>query len=380
MPLELRAEGFQLSANFNGLPSNGLAFGTIRVNEQQEKNFEISTLGKYPLRFKFIDASIGMPARSAFQKRTQPNPPLSEIEDQLSLLVNPVSGIVLPGAPIQVTVKCKAMAELNIQQNLDLRLLLFKPAPEDIQPVTVEESKSGEKKKAFKGLPAPTDKRPGTSSSMFEENSDGFRPLALSSLTKEEKQRQVQSLEVPISFRSVYSRFHFLPASGLNFGPLEVGTNKSRTFKLFNDGEFEFNFRLYAANDSHPQSKFAIDEKLEKQATAATEEGKYGKGQKPVAAAATSSAAQKKVTKVKAPITKPSSGSGSRKKESELPEHVPDLKIGAFSFTPASGQIPPGQFRDITVLFDALGSAPIAPAPLVDESDKVCIFVPYSSN
>jgi hypothetical protein len=61
------------------------------------------------------------------------------------------------------------------------------------------------------------------------------------------------------------------------------------------------------------------------------------------------------------------------KKKPDLPleslEVVAELKIGAFSFSPASGHIPPGQSRDITVSFDALGGAPVIPQ-IVEEVDK----------
>jgi hypothetical protein len=373
LPLELRAEGFQLSAKIDGLPSNGLAFGTIRVNELQEKSFEISTQGKFPLRFKFVDTSIGNAPRSAFLRRTTP-PLLSEIEDQLSFLVNPVSGIVSPGAPIQVTVKCKAVAELNIQRNLDLRLLLFKPTSEDTQPLLLEESKAGDKKKLTKAaavLPSSVpEKRPNTQSFfVYDEALDGYKPLSLSTLSKDDKARQVESIVVQFSLRSVYSRFHLLPASSLNFGPLEVGLKRSRTFKLFNDGEFEFNFRLYAANDAHPQSKFAIEDKLAKEGAA--DESKSGtKAQKLPAKAVP----QKQSAPAKTPTTKPASGSKKKPVDFalEASEVLPDLKIGAFTFSPSSGQISPGKSLDITVLMEAIGGSVVAP----EDVDKVSLSFP----
>jgi hydrocephalus-inducing protein len=54
----------------------------------------------------------------------------------------------------------------------------------------------------------------------------------------------IAKIPVPVSVRCFFSKYSINPERGINFGPFLVGTKKSRTFTIKNEGEFEFKFNL----------------------------------------------------------------------------------------------------------------------------------------
>ncbi|XP_061825847.2 hydrocephalus-inducing protein homolog [Nerophis lumbriciformis] len=65
----------------------------------------------------------------------------------------------------------------------------------------------------------------------------------------------VAILPINVSVHAVFSRYTISPMSDLNFGPLFLGTRKSQTFIIENNGLFEYHFTVSAGVDVCPPTK-----------------------------------------------------------------------------------------------------------------------------
>ena len=128
----------------------------------------------------------------------------------------------------------------------------------------------------------------------------------------------VKTLPLPVTLRSVFSKFRVLPVHGVNFGPLEIGTTKNKKIQICNDGEFEFLYRIFPAKDRDQYTDVLGEELLNSTAAAAGDK----KGKKD----------DKK-----------------GKKDDKKGEQGAAVEMGPFKVGPSTGSIPPGSTVDITI-------------------------------
>lgn len=54
------------------------------------------------------------------------------------------------------------------------------------------------------------------------------------------KEELIAKIPVMINAKSVFSKYKFEPERGINFGPFQFGSKKTRTLTIKNEGEFDF--------------------------------------------------------------------------------------------------------------------------------------------
>jgi len=150
---------------------------------------------------------------------------------------------------------------------------------------------------------------PGQEEVDFKDNTE-LKCYVSELLTGEE----IIALPVKINVRSVFSKYRVLPQKGITFGALTYDTQKTRTFDIVNQGEFEFSFDLSCITQS------------------------VGTGQA---------------------RSRPSTSSAKRPDPEEAAGVVGadgSLKFGNFTVSPASGTVAPnGDKQTVTVEFSAEG-------------------------
>jgi len=319
----------------SGTSSTGeLLFPLMRVHDVHEQRFSVINDGSYEVRYKVV------PMRSA-------------VSSGLSKLftLTPAEGIVAPGARSDVVVTFHPDREVNVNKDTQI---LFK-----VQ--------------------------------LFESGFDEGKDLNAStmSLTAE----ATKKIDVPITAHAVYSRFHLLPSHGITFGPIETGVTARRTLKLFNDGSFDFEFRFYPLNASHPYARPTVLARLEEMAKAEAAKASSNKkgsaslistlsrfGSQTVASgsdkkkslitprdrATTPLASNRSLSGDKttdrdgkkgtaagksAASSNAARGKGGRAQagDGSIPEPPSDLELGVFNLSPVCGLVPAGQSIDIDV-------------------------------
>jgi len=75
-------------------------------------------------------------------------------------------------------------------------------------------------------------------------------------------------IPVKMCARTALSKFRCIPASGINFGPIEVGKDREKTIKIINDGDFDFEYTIRhvpkeapeGADDPEPVEELKFDD------------------------------------------------------------------------------------------------------------------------
>ena len=127
----------------------------------------------------------------------------------------------------------------------------------------------------------------------------------------------VPIVPIRVTANAVFSKFRVLPASGINFGPMELETAKQKKLEIYNDGEFDFEYKLVAVPKAGAGAASKDGDRPSTASTAAAAAG----AAKPAAGKADPKAA---------PAAAAAGGKG------------PELAVGAFSLSPAVGTIPKG--------------------------------------
>ena len=257
LPILVTAEAYEIDFTFTFPEGDGIDFGILKVEEGGKQSFTIANNGKYTVGYKF---NFARPKRSMVAKYfTIENDPNPEDPDYKEDDPHGKSyGKLEPGTEANITIMFSSKnfpgeEEVNIRDNLELKCY-------------VSELLTGE---------------------------------------------EIFGNPIKLNVRSVFSKFRILPQKGISFGALTYDTQKTRTFDIINQGEFEFEFKIECITGR-------------------------SKGMRPMTAAVKS-------------ITDPDFKG----------EEVGDgIKIGQFVVRPASGTVAPsGEKQTITVEFSAEGEA-----------------------
>jgi hydrocephalus-inducing protein len=190
LPIVVTAEAYEIDFTFTFPEGEGIDFGTLKVEEGGEQSFTIANNGKYTVGYKFAFARA---KRSAVAKyftiENEPNPEDPDYRED-----DPHGkshGALEPGseATIKIVFASKdfpSEEEVNIQNNTELRCY-------------VSELLTGE---------------------------------------------EIFGNPIKLNVRSVFSKFRILPQKGISFGALTYNTQKTRTFDIINQGDFEFEFKI----------------------------------------------------------------------------------------------------------------------------------------
>jgi hydrocephalus-inducing protein len=251
LEFSILAEAYEIDFTFV-FPAEGeevLDYGILKVADGGEQTLTITNNGKYEVGYRF---DFARPKRSAIKKFLK-----VETVDEGEYQGKP-NGVLGPDASAEIKV-------------------IF-----DSKPFPGEEEVS------------------------FKDNTD-LRCYVSELLTGEE----ILNNPIKVSVRSVFSKYRVLPQKGISFGALTYDTQKTRTFDIVNQGEFDFSFEI------------------------------------------------KCITSLVR--SRPGTSMGRPSLESrEEGEATPDggIKFGSFTVTPASGSVQPnGEKQTVTVLFEAAGQA-----------------------
>lgn len=179
-----------------------------------------------------------------------------------------------------------------------------------------------------------------------------------------ESNRQFQSIPCVISLRSVFSKYRVLPAHSINFGPLEQGVETSKKIRILNDGEFDFEYRLFPADPDHEFSR-ANTVALETASTAKADSGDTLEEPEGVSSGRRSAGRSRSSVKAgrkserKSRAAKDAKGkkAGKGKDKSKDKSYVQEFKIGAFTVSPTGGIIPKGGYIEVEVGIDSSSCA-----------------------
>jgi len=167
----------------------------------------------------------------------------------------------------------------------------------------------------------------------------------------------VRTLAMPISVRSVFSKFRILPVHGIDYGPLELGVSRTKKVQICNDGDFEFDFRLFPSKDR--------SEYIEDLSPPLTEREPPSARGKP-----TPKASGKK------PPPKASAKASAKKPDAKAGGKAPTgpVEMGPFVVTPTSGSIAPGGTIEVEVTMEPNEITPYLEVLEVDISRRDMTF------
>lgn len=138
-----------------------------------------------------------------------------------------------------------------------------------------------------------------------------------------------EELPINVAVNAVFSKYSIYPLGNINFGPLQYGESKTRTFELRNDGIFDYDFTVTELIDERTR----ILEKSKSQSVEEIKDTRKSPGRKP-------EPAKKQTDK------KPVKGK----------EQVTSVDIGQFHIVPSTGVVHPGSSTVIEVVFNAESS------------------------
>ena len=195
LPIKVTAEAYEIDFTFTFPDTDpeadgGIDFKIVKVEEGGEQQFEITNNGKYKVGYKF---AFARPKRSLvakyFRIENEPNPEDADYDEE-----DPHGkpyGELEPdaSATIKIVFSSKDFPgeeEVNIKDNMELKCY-------------VSELLTGE---------------------------------------------EIFGNPIKLNVRSVFSKFRVLPQKGISFGALVYDTQKTRTFDIINQGEFEFEYKI----------------------------------------------------------------------------------------------------------------------------------------
>jgi hydrocephalus-inducing protein len=253
--LQIQAEAFEIDYKLD-LPPGGLDFGSVRVAEDERREFTLKNQGKYEIKYNFSSA----PAQPAGGKKRVRSDVLSEL-----ITVLPASGELKPQEEIKVVMTFRSSREVTLKANSDMKM-------------TVVEAQT---------------------------------------------QSSVPVVPIRITANAVFSKYRILPISGINFGPMEIDTIKQKKLEIYNDGEFDFEYKLLAAPKVLPKSRSGTES--ERPGTSSGKPSTPADAAKPAAAPPSARGAKSDPKAAAAPAAS-----------------AQQLTVGAFSLTPATGTVPKG--------------------------------------
>ena len=203
LPIKVTAEAYEIDFTFTFPEGDGIDFGILKVAEGGERAFTIANNGKYTVGYKFAFAKAKRSMVSKyFTIENEPNPEDPDYKEDDPHGKN--HGQLEPGseANIKIVFASKDFPgeeEVTIQDNMELKCY-------------VSELLTGE---------------------------------------------EIFGNPIKLNVRSVFSKFRILPQKGIGFGALTYDTQKTRTFDIINQGEFEFDFKIECVtgrviNDKRP--------------------------------------------------------------------------------------------------------------------------------
>mmetsp|Transcript_2050 Transcript_2050/g.4151 ORF Transcript_2050/g.4151 Transcript_2050/m.4151 type:complete len:2040 (-) Transcript_2050:7-6126(-) len=148
----------------------------------------------------------------------------------------------------------------------------------------------------------------------------------------------VETFEIPVRARSLFSSFRIHPVKGIHFGAVKFHAEPEKTFEIRNDGEFEFSYKILNLQDFEAKQKqFQIDfdEGMKKELQLKQDGGTLPDE-------TFEQQTQRKYAMPDETIA-------------NAKEHKDALALGMFNITPVSGIIPPGGTQQIHAKFNAQG-------------------------
>ena len=155
--------------------------------------------------------------------------------------------------------------------------------------------------------------------------------------------------QIPVGYvvNAVYSVYTITPFKNINFGPMQYGESKLKTFEIRNEGLFEFDYIIWDYNDEERRKSIKDQRAQEMEDMGKVEEipvdpkdKKKGKEDKKII----------KKEEKKAKVVK-----GGKKDAKALAEG--SLKISQFILNPSNGGVRPGESAVIEATFEAEGAA-----------------------
>ena len=190
LPVKITAEAYEIDFTFTFPEGDGVDFGVLKVEEGGEQSFTIANNGLYRVGYKF---AFARPKRSLVAKYfcIENDPDTDDPDYKEDDPHGKSFGELEPGseANIKIVFSSKDFAgdeEVKIQDNMELKCY-------------VSELLTGE---------------------------------------------EIFGNPIKLNVSSVFSKFRVLPQKGISFGALVYDTQKSRTFDIINQGEFEFEYKI----------------------------------------------------------------------------------------------------------------------------------------
>lgn len=183
LDIQVTAEAYEISFDFEFPAGEGVDFGTVKVADGGEQTFKITNNGKYQVGYKF---AFARPKKSLAAKYFK--------------------------------IECADEGDYQGQSN----------------GVLEPDGATAEIKVIFDSKPFP-----GQEEVNFKDNME-LKCYVSELLTGEE----ILTMPIKINVVSVFSKYRVLPQKGIAFGALTYDTQKTRTFDIVNQGEFEFEYEL----------------------------------------------------------------------------------------------------------------------------------------